>query len=88
MLILYCILISLTQCFLSIILESIVNIFPNRNNETGEPMNVFSSIPFKSMNMSYFVSTVYFTLTTQINLIQIAVDKDGSEITRIGYSTC
>ena len=55
----YCILISLIQCLFLIILESVVNILPNRNNETGQPINVYSSIPFSSMNMSYFVSTIY-----------------------------
>ena len=64
MIIVYCIMISLTQCFLLIIIESIVNILPNRNNETGEPIDVYSSIPFSSMNMSYFVSTLYIALAS------------------------
>ena len=89
MIIVYCIMISLTQCFLLIIIESIVNILPNRNNETGEPMNVYSSIPFDSMNLSYFVSTVYIALLSQVYLIQIKVndDKDSGKIERSIYGS-
>ena len=64
MIIVYCILLSLIQGFLLIILESIVNILPNMNSETGKTMDVYSSIPFSSMNLSYFVSTIYVALIT------------------------
>ena len=71
----YCVMISLAQCFLSIILEQIVNIFPNRDNETGDPLYVFSSIPLSSMNLSYFATTIYVYLVAQIYLIELKTDN-------------
>ena len=52
-------------------------------------MNVYSSIPFDSMNLSYFVSTVYIALLSQVYLIQIKVndDKDSGKIERSIYGS-